>query len=949
MRKSLATILLFFLYSFFLEALPSQNIREYQLENGLEIFALEDNSTPLVRIEFAVRAGFSSQTKDTAGYFKLFSRLISRNAIAHSPSIEFSDIQCNADSSRYIISCTAPETEIMFSSLADIFYDSDFSDEALTSEFITLQKEVKKNIDDLSGFLNAAVDSRVFSSAPWKHDSGIYAPLFSKIQKSALRSVINTIKNKWYTPQNSAIFISGNIKKEEILSLAQAYFGDYYFPAPKPDKKIEKNLPAGKKFVIHDADFSKDMTQIVIQYVNHNAEHCDAAAVAFSSDYSAFKNSLLGLEELNIPGYEYIDATSVQNENCSRLIIQSIMEASAEKKSKITSAEQANLFVQTVKEAFYNLSPEEFYLAKQNLISNMKEIEISSWAFMEKLSSFWAIEPYYKASETVFEKQTSNLSSSVTSVTANELLSRKTKITALIQNEFLQDFIDTEPFVFVIISSSDYKKNRLQYEKFGFEEITKDNAFWYNQPEFKESLNQDEEKLLDVPDDYQKAGNSIFYEANLQEIQKSNLTNTIPLTVKYSKDYSKMTLLLSIRGGLMHNATEPGLEEVMIHLLSVNIQNELNRNAERFTSFIPKIDYKTNMTSSYITAECAKEDFSECCSCICDAMVYGNESPALADRIVASKQYQKRLYNGSAVNQLYAGGINRLYPKSIFSKIFEAENDVLSGIQFQRIMNEYSSLLDASRYSLILSGDFPENAVEILNQSFGLLTARREKIFFPVYSAANLKNKRAVIKITHTFLTDIPAEEAPPMPAVLIPTTEFTDPMMYFYKSPDAKTPERARFNALMIYLNKLLQGEIENNKNIDSATASLMLPRSQMDTAVIIIQNAAHTKDADEALKASIKKLRAQLEGSDKKAETVLAKIKSEWTISKMSQTESDKGTAILIQKGLEFFPLENYTEFYLEEFKNVQEGSLADYIEALKFIEADSILNIYSKDSKK
>ena len=59
----------------------------------------------------------------------------------------------------------------------------------------------------------------------------------------------------------------------------------------------------------------------------------------------------------------------------------------------------------------------------------------------------------------------------------------------------------------------------------------------------------------------------------------------------------------------MHNATEPGLEEVMIHLLSVNIQNELNRNAERFTSFIPKIDYKTNMTSSYITADCAKEDF----------------------------------------------------------------------------------------------------------------------------------------------------------------------------------------------------------------------------------------------------------------------------------------------------------------------------------------------------
>lgn len=936
-----AFIFLFFAVIHNLAALPSQNVNEYTLENGLNLFLLEDNSTPLVRIEFCVRAGFSSQTKDNAGYFKLYTRLISANALDFPSPLQFSQVQCNADFSRFVINTTAPDLENTINQLSDAIFAADFSEELVTKEFTKMQQEVRSNIENASGFLNAAIDSRVFSDSPWKHDSGIYVPLFIKTKKTSARAILNSIQNKWYTPQNSAIFISGNIKKEEAYSLVQAYFGDYYSSSQKPQKKKENAVNSKRKFVIHDSEFSKEMTQLVIQYSEQQSRYCSLAACTFGSDFSGFKNMLLNLEELGIPGYEYIDASCVQNEDNSRLIIQSILEQPSNKNIKISSPEQAELFVQAIKQSFLNLMPDEFQAAKQKLILNMQQIEESSAVFMEKLSSFWAIEPYFLGTEESFSATTN-------SITTQELLSQKSQIKGIIQNEFIEDFLTEEPFVFVIVNSADYKKNKTKFDSLGYEEITRKNAVWYNQKIFEEIAKKDEEVLVDVKNDYQKAGNSVFYKENLLQIKKSSLINNIPVTVKYNANSYKMTILLSIRGGQLYNTEQPGFEEVMIRILAANIQNECAKNIASFSSDFPQIDYKTNMTSSYISIECTKNDFELCASCISNALIYGNEAPSLADRIVAAKQYQKRLFNGSAVNQLYEQAIKKLYPQSSFEYIFNAKDDVLTEIQFQQIMNEYPRLLDASRYSVIITGDFPENYDEILNQTLGLLGDQKKKIIIPSYKAEQLKNKRVAVKITHTFLTDIPAEEAPPMPAVLVPTTEFTDPAIYIYGSPDAKSKTAPLFNALLIHFCKLVQEELTETKYSKDASVSLVLPRSQMDSAALIIQNVGRIKEADDAIKNATQKLKIQLTENDK-SQVILENIKKEWTVSQMELSGSNEGAAVLLQKGLEYFPMENNTEFYLEEFNAVQNGTPNEYLEAFSFIEDGILLALYSKDSKK
>ena len=89
-----------------LHAEPASLVNQYTLENGLSVFLLEDPSEALVRIEFSVKAGFSSQTKDTAGFFYLYSDLIQ-----NSSSLNFESVSCNAESSRYQLTVTPSQIE----------------------------------------------------------------------------------------------------------------------------------------------------------------------------------------------------------------------------------------------------------------------------------------------------------------------------------------------------------------------------------------------------------------------------------------------------------------------------------------------------------------------------------------------------------------------------------------------------------------------------------------------------------------------------------------------------------------------------------------------------------------------------------------------------------------------------------------------------------------------
>lgn len=938
MKKALLFLALVFAFYTHTFATPSSCVEQYTLENGLTVFLLEDTSSPFIRLEYACKAGFSSQTQNSNGFFKLYSKVL-KNSM---PTLDFEVADCFSDSSRYALTITPSKLEATFSLLAQQAFSPNFSNELISTQLNELKKETSQNASSLSTLINAAIDSKVFASSPWKHDSGLYAPLFSKTTVEQARTLLFEISQRYYTPQNSAIFVSGNINKTQILSLIQNTFGSYYSTYKVPYQKEEKITNTQKKYVIHDPEFSSEMTQIVVQYTNCSSyEDCAIASSILNNNSSFFKYNLLNEAQLNIPGDEYINVSVANKKGENRIIIQSLLQQPQDKTlaKNTNSLHQALLFLKQTKTGINQMTSGEFSHFQNQLIFDMKFLETNPTVFMEQLSLWWAVDVYTQPSENILDAKNSS------TITQN-FLDKKIRLQNSTLENVSSQFSGEEPFLFVLISSSDYKKHEKDYKTAGFEVITKQNASWYNQPSFENVKSLTDEN---IDDDFSAISyENDYYEKNKNQIKSQKLINGIPLYTKHNENSSQITLMLSIRGGKLNSSNNNGFEQVMVNLLATNIQKDIFEQAQNGKILgLPNVTCNTSLATSTITLECEKEDFEVCLKSISNALIMGEIIPAVADRAVSNAQYQKRLENGSVTYQMYCAAIETLYKNSSLSRIFNCKDEILENTSYTQILQEYPKLLDSSRYSIILTGNFSDNAQKLLNETIGLLANQNGMVNYSTVTTKMPKNKNVNVKLNHTFLTDVPAEKAGPMPAVLIPTKEFIDPVVYVFNEDEKGTKGAAIFTALLYYIEDELNREIENNGLLSGAKAYATSAYSSMNAATITIQNVAHIRAMDSLFNSVIEKLNLQLKEAQNV--TLITKIKDTWISKVLEQTKTNTGTAHLMQQGLEYFPYEQNPLLYLEEYNFIQNAQVADFIHAMNNFPAKPSLSLYSKDGKK
>lgn len=904
--------------SLFLPLLAQTNKPEqYTLENGLSVFLLEDNSDALARIEFTCRAGFSSQTQETAGFFTLYSRLIQ----SATPQISFEQIQCNADASRYIISTPPSKVEEILETLSQAAFSLFYTDELLNEELSKMKIEVTENAESMAGFINSAIDSRVFADAPWQHDSGIYPALFKRTTEKQARTILKEIGDKWYTPQNSALFISGNINSEKLSVVIKNTFGRYYstYRTPSPaGGNAGANINTNRKFVIHNPEFSPELTQVVVQYTSLEMDQADLLAATLNSQNSNFKQNALKLAELNIPGDEYINVSSAHKKDSSRLIFQTLMQPPENKNIKTTAYIQAEKFLGQIKQAPLEITVQDLQYANLSIENQKKITRSSSNTYMDYLASYWAIEPFIHPSQTDLAT--------------------------------LQLAYTTEtPFIFVIINSDEYNKCKKDFETAGYTEITTENASWYVQElhkEINDAFKPEERQYYNISN--RNSNDNNFYNKNLAQIHTATLSNGIPVITRKNDFSDFLTILLSIKGGKLNSADNNGFEDSMVYLLSIMIQNEIYKlQMQGLILGSVSVSSKTDIATSSITINCETEDFVSVCNAISTAMIFGEVKPANADRAVSSRQYKKRLENGSAANQLQSAALTTLFGKNNFSALFDTDKDILLDTTYTSILEAYSALLDASRYTVILCGNFYEDSIEVLNNTIGLLNTNNLPLNTVVPQMNFPKNKAQKVKIRHTFLTDIPAELAGPMPAVLIPTTEFKDPVMYLIKAPEQDEKALSLFNGVMNYLSKALQEAVDANGKLKGATVSVQLPRFGLPFAMITIQNVAKTKEADIIFRNTIRDINNQLFAIDANR-TIVQNIKDFWTVTQMAKTASITGTAELLQKGLELFPEDVRPDYYLMEYNFIQSATAQDFMDTMNQIPELPVFRLYSQEAQ-
>ena len=865
---------------------------EYRLQNGMQVFICEDFSAAPVRIEYAARAGISAQTPETAGFLPLYSRLFldaGRNVPQPAGSswlLSDGEASCGADSARYIITAAPAQTEQILDELARCAFSPLFTDAALQTAFSALKTEVMNYAFSTAGFVNSSIDARVFSDAPWKQDSGIYPSIFTNMPLSQARVILAETARKYYTPRNSALFISGGIPKETALRLAEKTFGSWpagVFPEPQ---RAAAPVQAHRKFVLHDPLFSSDLTQIVVQYTALSMTQADIAAAVFNARSSSFKKELLSRRELGIRGDDYISAAAAHKNGISRLIMQSLLE-----NTKTSPVQEAAAFLETAERAADTAPSSEYDAARQNLAVSFSAETGTSAAFMDKLSQFWAVDGY-RGDE------------ADSASPAERMVRRPGDITSADIRALSAAYDSEEPFVFVLVNSTVYSRYEKAFAAAGYESVTQKNGSWYTQKLYEAAVRSgtQTDRQTEQPET-PAADEALFASRNSAQFSSATLANGIPVIFKQNPASSSCLIMISIRGGQLSTASNPGFFQLLVNALAGNIQREISeRRSEGSIDGTPAVRAETGLADGIITVESLASDMNVIIPCISRALIYGDIKPAQADGLIYDQRSRKRLHDGDASNQLYSRAVLELYGGTPYTVIFDSDRDILEHTSYSDILASYPSLLDASRYTLAVTGNFSRDDIgDALSQTFGLLSCQTDRNAYTPAAASPVfpKSRKVSVKLRHLFLTDVSAEDAGPRPAVLVPTKNFSDPVQYWLPSPDPSSPDFAVFNALMFVLRSRIEKALAVDPSFDGAGVKLIPADSGMHAAAITLTGIEHTKKADAVYASAVRSLAAECT-DDASCASLTGEMKSSWILNMLSGTQTNRGTALLIREGL-------------------------------------------------
>lgn len=913
-----------------LSAFSQDDIKHHTLENGLELYFLEDTSSPVIRLELDVKAGFSRQTSKNAGYFSFYAKL--------------KDSEAGEDSVKFIKTASPDQVEKSILELSEVLRPVHLSDSELKPLLEQEKSNLEKYYSEPAGFINSAIDSKIFPEFPWKRSSGAVPSLFGSKQVSESRAIMDSIAENYYTAGNSVLFISGNITENTALELSKKYFDAFGNQISNQEEKPEtekftqnqKNKPSNqRKFVIYDKSFSPEMTQICVQYKNLDKNQAEILSSVWNDSDSVFKKTLLKQQNLKILGAEYIDASPAQDTMASRLIIQSLLGA-----AKVNPVVQADLFLSKSREK-EEITDEMIKSAlKKRGAENLRTYEDSA-KLMENFADF-ALSCKDEDKISAFFSQNENLS----------------KISA----ESLQNSIkNEEPFVFVLVNSSIYKKNSKAFKSGGFSALTAKNSVWFNQAEYKnlfEAKKQDKKKKSSTQEEILASADR-FIKKSESEIAVLSLENEIPVVLKQNKNTSQVQISLIIAGGDLLFADEtPGLAAVLSGSIAENIRKQMDLFAENgaLEKDSYEISSETFSTYSSIDAVLDAKNLNFAVQAMYTALIFCDIAPATADIVTYSERTKWRLKSGAMEFQLLCDAMRILYSGTKYPRLFEDDKNKPEQMDFSKILAAYPSLLDATRFSFAVTGGFSDQAklLSYLNETFGMLETHPEnRIFETSLPKMQIKETEQKFSLRHLFLTDVPKEKAGKMPAVLIPTTKFLDPALFCLSSPDLSAADTSLFNALLLEIGRKM-----NKKSSAAGSQSkvqVFLPETDVPFARIVVTKIEHTAGAEKIYAESVNELKNEIKSQldlqtegvkDLEKNEVLARLENGWIMDVLSDAGTNKGAAELVKTG---FVLGN-PKLYLDQYRALDNAKLEDYFLILEsYFPEKPPMRLYSKDSKK
>ncbi len=235
MRPVLSAILVHLLLLLPPHPASSAAFESVVLENGLTVIAAPDHSAPVVTICIAVKTGAVCQTPETCGLAHFYEHMFFKgNALlpdqtAYGRRSNELGIVRNGTTSDEVVKyyVTLPSDrlaeglEFMYYAIATPLFD----ESEMEIERQVILNEYQRNTTSPFWDLWKAYEDVLHPSAPWRADA-IGTP---EVILSADREVMDHFRRTYYTPDNCALIIAGDVQAGQAFAAAAGAMSDWTF------------------------------------------------------------------------------------------------------------------------------------------------------------------------------------------------------------------------------------------------------------------------------------------------------------------------------------------------------------------------------------------------------------------------------------------------------------------------------------------------------------------------------------------------------------------------------------------------------------------------------------------------------------------------------------------------------------------------------------------------
>ncbi|MCR5763713.1 MAG: insulinase family protein [Treponema sp.] len=947
MKKHILSVIIFyallFIYKVNAQTEP-KNLHASQLKNGMHIYINQVPSSAMIHVDFLCRAGYGAQDNANAGFLELYSKLFLSTAQSEEV-FNYVPVSYKSNADRVLYSCdvTAELFESYVKAFSKCLTQPYFSEEDIVQNYESMKKRISTYQNSDAGFINSAIESKVSPQTPWKQSFGINSDTFSSYSLEQVKSILLSIQKSYYTPDNCALFITGNIEWSSLKKIAQKYFsswngrytGSQYRTQNQKnnqdgeEKVLNEYINVQKKYVLTSPDFSSDITQIAVQFTDLTKNECQIINEIFNSDGSPYKYLIPKEPALAVRGKEYLSSACTSEASGARLILQAVMEEpysiiKDKNPKKVTPADQADLFVQIIKEACR--SDQKLYAQAQNsLYKTFLAQSGANQKLLPLMEDFWTANPYIMP-ENLY-KSMMNEGKDLKDLSMDTIISHAT---------------NAQPFVFIMTNDETYDSNRQSFIDKGFELITKKDDAWYKNNSYSISNEEVKEEEPSTDELFSDSSYAKYYVDNIRTISSVKLKNGIPITTKTIKDSQTVLTSISIAGGEIQSPkNHKKLRTLLVNTSAERINAELTklRSEGIFTGKVKILSWTTE-THSYITLECQKNELNDVLTAAINALIYAELEPLTIDLLIGDQKYQWRRQSASLSFQLRSKAMEYLYKGTPYESVYNIKQDteILSNTSFQTVLLSYTQLLDASLYSIVFTGDIDVNtARQHAESTFGML--KQQKTRSPVKIPIPRKEASVLsVQLQHNYTSPFSAESAPKESPLLVPTQQFKDPMQLYFPSPSSES-QREMFNSVLFEMAKLMQEDLgeEYQCSTEGATAIVQVGKIE---ASGLLKKSSFINAYTNARKKLISELSDESTSNLRKAS-----MRNTWSYKTLINTQTNDGTARLIQNSI----LSGAAHLYLESFLFVSNARNTDFISIVNsYFPETPPLQVFSSDSQ-